>query len=87
MRRSLPALILCLFWVFPCFAQEKAESDPIGSYIYQDEGIEVTGPESVVDFDIGGRINYDLGYIVPERKALFPQLCGFCENYYRWEFQ
>ncbi len=79
---GLLALILGLFWGSPCFAVEQADPDSIGNYIYRDEGIEVTGPESLVDFDIGARINYDLGYIDDdaELQAAFPDFEGAHDN-------
>ncbi len=82
MDLGILAFILGLFYATPCFAQEKVEPDPIGNYIYRDEGIEVTGPESPVEIDIGGRINYDLGYIHEdaELQAAFPCFDGFHDS-------
>jgi hypothetical protein len=85
---SFLCLIFWLLWLSPCFAQEQDESDPIGSYIYPDEGIEVTGPESPVDFDMDARINYELGYIDDdaELQAAFPDFEEAHDNLVRPRF-
>jgi len=79
---GLFALILALFYATPCFAVEQTDPNPIGNYIYRDEGIDVTGPEYPVELDIGARINYDLGSIRgdDEMLAAFPGFDGSHDN-------
>ncbi len=68
------------------FSIEEVESDEtVGNYIYWDEGIALTGPEHHFDLKIGGKINYDLGYINAdeELQAAFPDFDGFYDDFRR----
>ena len=68
------------------FSIEEVESDEtIGNYIYWDEGIALTGPQHYFDLKIGGKINYDLGYVDAdeELQAAFPDFNGSHDDFRR----
>ncbi|MEA2115213.1 MAG: porin [Thermodesulfobacteriota bacterium] len=80
----IPFLIILAF-LTSAFAAKQDESNTVGSYIYWDDGISLTGPASHVDLKIGGKINYDLGNINAdeELQAAFPDFDGFHNDFRR----
>jgi phosphate-selective porin OprO/OprP len=67
----------------PAFAVNENKLPPVGSYIYWDDGISLTGPASHVDLHVGGKMNYDLGKINAdvELQAAFPGFDGFHNDF------
>ena len=83
---GLVAFLINLTCLPPAFAAEEVESeDTVGNYIYWDDGIGLTGPEHHFDLKIGGKVNYDLGYINAdeELQAAFPDFDGFHNDFRR----
>ena len=79
------ALIVTLFSVAgtaPALAMNENKPPPVGSYIYWDDGISLTGPASHVDLHVGGKMNYDLGNINAdvELQAAFPDFDGLISS-------
>jgi len=75
---GLLTLLISLACLPPVFAEENDEQDSVGNYIYWDKGISLTGPAHRFDLKIGGKMNYDLGYINAddELQAAFPDFDG-----------
>ena len=82
---SLLAFLISLISLSPARAEAIGEPDTIGSYIYWDDGISLTGPASHIDLIIGGKINYDLGNINADKElqAAFPDFYGFHNDFRR----
>ena len=82
---SLLAFLISLISLSAALAEEIGEPDTIGSYIYWDDGISLTGPEHHFDLKIGGKINYDLGFINAddELQEAFPDFDGFYDDFRR----
>jgi len=83
---GLVAFLINLTCLPPAFAAEEVESeDTVGNYIYWDDGISLTGPKHHFDLKIGGKINYDLGYINAddELQAAFPDFDGSHDDFRR----
>jgi phosphate-selective porin OprO/OprP len=82
---SFFAILISLACMSSAFAEENDEQDSVGNYIYWDEGISLTGPEHHFDLKVGGKINYDLGYINAdeELQAAFPDFDGSYDDFRR----
>ena len=82
---GLIPFLISLACLTSAFAAKQDESNTVGSYIYWDDGISLTGPASHVDLKIGGKINYDLGNINAdeELQAAFPDFDGFHNDFRR----
>ena len=82
---GLIPFLISLAFLTSALAAKQDESNTVGSYIYWDEGISLTGPASHVDLKIGGKINYDLGNINAdeELQAAFPDFDGFHNDFRR----
>ena len=83
---GLIAFLINLTCLSPAFAVEEVEpEDTVGNYIYWDEGISLTGPEHNFDLKIGGKFNYDLGYVDAdeELQAAFPDFNGSHDDFRR----
>ena len=65
--------------------QKKKTQDTIGSYIYWDDGISLTGPAHHIDLKVSGKIKYDFGNINAdeELQAAFPDFNGFHNDFRR----
>lgn len=82
---SLLAFLISLICLSPAFAEKIGEPDTVGRYVYWDDGISLTGPAHHVDLKIGGKINYDLGFINAddELQEDFPDFDGFHNDFRR----
>jgi phosphate-selective porin OprO and OprP len=82
---DLMTLLVSLACLSSAFAAEKETQDTIGSYIYWDEGISLTGPAHHFDLKVSGKINYDFGNIDAddELQAAFPDFNGFHNDFRR----
>ena len=80
---SLLAFLISLTYLSPAFAEKIGDPDTTGSYIYWDDGISLTGPKHHFDLKIGGKINYDLGFINAddELQEAFPDFDGFYDDF------
>ena len=83
MCTSLLAFLISLTYLSPAFAEKIGDPDTTGSYIYSDDGISLTGPKHHFDLKIGGKINYDLGFINAddELEEAFPDFDGFYDDF------
>lgn len=71
--------LISLTYLSCAFAGEKKTQETIGSYIYWDEGISLTGPGHHFDLKVSGKINYDVGNIDSDEELqnAFPDFNGF----------
>lgn len=82
---ALTVVLASLDFSPSALANGESEPTSVGNYIYWDDGISLTGPESHVNLHVGGKINYDLGNINAddELQVAFPDFDGFHADFRR----